>query len=57
MKAILEWGFHIALVALIVTLCEGILPSGSIKKFARVGLGLALVLEMLSPLIKLVQQI
>jgi stage III sporulation protein AF len=57
MKAILEWGFNIAFAAVIITLCEGVLPSGNIKKFARVGLGLVLVLEMLDPLIKLVQQI
>jgi|LSQX01.1.fsa_nt_gb stage III sporulation protein AF len=49
-QGFLGWAVNVAAVALITAMFEMLLPSGNIKKFARVSLGLAMVIALLEPL-------
>lgn len=48
-----DWAISISAVALLMALFETLLPSGRIKRFARVALGLSMILAMLKPLYSL----
>ena len=52
-----SWAIAVACVAVITSMFEMLLPSGNIKKFARVGLGLAMVLALISPLCALMKSV
>lgn len=54
MDGIFAWTLHIGAVAIVISLFEMLLPDGNIKKFARTGLGLVMMLAILKPLIHLV---
>ena len=52
MDAVKEWCIKIAGVLILSALCEGILPSGNIKKYVRILLGLILTICVCSPFAK-----
>ena len=45
-----NWPISISAIALLMALFESLLPSGKIKRFARVVLGLVMILAILRPL-------
>lgn len=51
-----EWAMVLSGVAVFGSLCEVILPEGSFQKYIRLGLGMVLVLAMLSPVRELLHQ-
>ena len=55
MNAIYAWGLQVATTAVVIALSERLLPDSSIKRYAKVGLGLLLVSAMLFPLKSLLQ--
>ncbi len=52
MDSVKEWCIKIAGVLILSALCEGILPSGNIKKYVRILLGLILTICVCSPFLK-----
>lgn len=52
-NAIKEWSLHLAGIIIFGSVCEMILPSGSIKKYVNIVLGIILILAMTQPLSRL----
>lgn len=48
-KALQDWAMVLSGLAVFGSLCEVILPEGSFQKYIRLGLGMLLVLALLSP--------
>jgi len=57
MNGILQWGYSVALCAVIITMVEAMLPEGSSKQYAKVGLGLVLLQQMMMPLMDLLHSL
>ncbi len=55
-RALQEWAMVLSGVAVFGSLCEVILPEGSFQKYIRLGLGMMLVLALLSPIRGLLHQ-
>ena len=55
-KALQDWAVVLSGLAVFGALCEEILPEGSFQKYIRLGLGMLLVLVLLSPLQNLFRQ-
>ena len=52
-NAIKEWSLHLAGIIIFGSVCEMILPSGSLKKYVNIVLGIILILAMTQPLSRL----
>lgn len=50
-----EWAIGISAIALLMALFDTLLPAGRIKRFARVALGLSMILAILRPLYRIFQ--
>ncbi len=51
-----DWAMVLSGVAVFGSLCEVILPEGSLQKYIRLGLGMLLVLALISPFQKFLQK-
>ena len=51
MEAVKEWCIKIAGVLILSALCEGVLPSGNVKKYVRILMGIILTICVCSPLV------
>ncbi len=50
MQGFFNWAINVATVALLTAMFEMLLPAGNIKKFARVSLGLVMVIALIEPI-------
>ena len=54
--ALYSWAMTIACAGVLTALFEILLPSGGLKRFGRVGLGLVMTLAMAQPLVQWILQ-